>query len=487
MTRKYPIIQIEEVQEQFCGCRRKSMVPLSDALPELAEEWCYEKNAGWEPQDFSKASGVKCWWICPQCKRSYKAQICNRSSKRSGCPYCTSKLVCCDNSLADLNPEIASEWHPRKNKNLTAADVTHASATRVWWLCKSCGHSWQTAVSDRTTSESGCPACYEARMRYAHDHPAPRKKPKIVVNDTTEISRKWYEKPSNEDFISIVETNLSVARQWHPTKNGQWKAWDFARGSSAKVWWKCKKGPDHEWQAVIYSRTRKVKQGCPFCRGKRLSLTNCLETKYPTLAKEFHPRLNGKYTPKTTIAVKSKSFWWQCKRNKDHEWKTALGNRINHPDCPFCSKRIISKENNLATEFPNIAAQLHPTMNGSVKATDLSKYSSKRVWWLCKKGSDHVWQALVCRRTSSGSQCPFCTGKKVSQENSLAALHPEIAKQWDYKKNGTLKPAETAPKSNKLVWWICAKGHSWHQHVFARIKEKSNCYECKTGNSRRHK
>src|SRR6185369_12534553 len=104
--RKIPIIEIEEVQEPFCGCRRRNMVPLSDAEPEIADEWLYEKNAGWGPEDFSRASGVRCWWICAICMRDYKAQICNRTSgQRSACPYCAGKRVCSDNSLADLAPE----------------------------------------------------------------------------------------------------------------------------------------------------------------------------------------------------------------------------------------------------------------------------------------------------------------------------------------------------------------------------------------------
>ncbi len=116
--RKYPIVEIEDVSEPFCGKRRKNMIPLRDAEPEIAEEWVYEKNAGWGPEDFSKGSGVKCWWRCRLCHRDYKSQISNRTSaiNRSACPYCASKLVCDENALHTLFPAVAAEWHPTKIK-----------------------------------------------------------------------------------------------------------------------------------------------------------------------------------------------------------------------------------------------------------------------------------------------------------------------------------------------------------------------------------
>jgi uncharacterized Zn ribbon protein len=139
--------------EPFCGIRRKNLVPLCDAHPEIAEEWLYEKNGGWGPEHVSRASGVRSWWECRFCLRPYKAQICNRTSgQQSACPYCASKRVCDENSFAVLFPEVAKEWHPTKNKKLKATDFTYASGKRAWWLCTTCAHSWNCAIADRTVS-----------------------------------------------------------------------------------------------------------------------------------------------------------------------------------------------------------------------------------------------------------------------------------------------------------------------------------------------
>ena len=55
-----------------------------------------------------------------------------------------------------------------------------------------------------------------------------------------------------------------IAKQWHPTKNGSATPEHVTAGSNARYWWKCDKGPDHEWLATVANRTIN-KSGCPCC------------------------------------------------------------------------------------------------------------------------------------------------------------------------------------------------------------------------------
>ena len=57
-----------------------------------------------------------------------------------------------EKSLAYLYPELAKEWHPTKNGELTPYDVTHGSNKKVWWLGK-CGHEWEQIVKSRTNGK----------------------------------------------------------------------------------------------------------------------------------------------------------------------------------------------------------------------------------------------------------------------------------------------------------------------------------------------
>lgn len=481
--RKYPIREIEEMDEPFSGVRRRNTIPLSDAHPEVAAEWLYEKNAGWGPESVTRASGVRCWWRCSICQREYKAQVCNRTSgQKSACPYCASKRVCDDNALAVFYPSLAKEWHPTKNKKLKFTDVMRASNKRAWWLCRVCSHEWQCAIDDRTIMESGCPACYEARMEQARLHPQRNETPQIVLSADSEPSRSWYEKPSSADFVSLYDFSKRLASEWHPIKNGKITARDIAKGSDAMAWWRCRKGADHEWQAVVYSRTGR-KSGCPFCNNRKLSVTNSLAKKNPKLAKEWHPVKNGKLKPADVVAGGRQKYWWQCKVDSSHEWEAQIDSRMSGCGCPDCAHTRVSKQNCLSNEFPYIAAQLHPAKNAEITGDNIAAMSSRKVWWKCAKGPDHEWQATPANRTGRGSGCPFCAGKQLSVISSLAALFPKKTEQWDKKKNGKLRPEDFSPHSKEVVWWICAKKHRWQQSIQKRVRSPISCWECTGVNS----
>ena len=62
--------------------------------------------------------------------------------------------------------------------------------------------------------------------------------------------------------------------------------------------------------------------------------------------------------------------------------------------------------------------------------------------------------------------------KKVS----LQSEYPEIANEWHPTKNGDLKPTDVTLGSEKMVWWICEKGHEWEASVSNR--RKAGCPIC---------
>jgi hypothetical protein len=66
---------------------------------------------------------------------------------------------------------------------------------------------------------------------------------------------------------SLASLNPKLAKEWHPTKNGNLTPNQIGIGSGKKAWWICSKDNSHEWQAVIASRA-KSGHGCPFCSGR---------------------------------------------------------------------------------------------------------------------------------------------------------------------------------------------------------------------------
>lgn len=134
-----------------------------------------------------------------------------------------------------------------------------------------------------------------------------------------------------------------------------------------------------------------------------------------------------------------------------------------------------TKDNNLLVKFPLISHEWHPDKNLSLKPDEFLPFSAKKVWWLCPKG--HSYDATISNRTSRGSGCPYCAGKRVTNENSFAILHPEKASEWDYEKNVPLLPEDFSQFSGKKVWWKCKKNHEWETRIADR-SQGNNCPFC---------
>ena len=334
-------------------------------------------------------------------------------------------------SLLVTNPKLASEWHPANNGKLTPADVIPGSDKKVWWKCpKGDDHEWEAKVQERSRG-NGCPICSNRR----------------VVKSN-----------------SLAFINPELTKQWHPTKNGTLTAEDVTAGSGKKVWWKCPKGDDHEWDATIVSRNKGV--GCPYCAGTYASESNCLATSNPKLAKQWHPTKNGTLTPRDVTKSSGKKVWWKCSKGDDHEWPAVIANRVKGSGCPICSNQRLAKSNSLASVRPELAKEWHPIKNGRLTPFDVLPSTNRRIWWQCQKNPNHEWEAKLNNRFNSKG-CPICANQKIVKENSLGTVNPSLAKHWHPIKNGKLTPFDVAPFSSRKVWWKCPKGddHEWEATV----------------------
>jgi len=58
------------------------------------------------------------------------------------------------------NPDLAEQWHPILNGDLTAYNLTSGSSRKnIWWKChKGEDHEWRTSVDNRSKG-SNCPFC----------------------------------------------------------------------------------------------------------------------------------------------------------------------------------------------------------------------------------------------------------------------------------------------------------------------------------------
>lgn len=349
-----------------------------------------------------------------------------------------------EQSLIETHPELVKEWHPTKNGELMPQVLTAGSHKKIWWCC-SHGHEWESMVRNRAKG-SGCPYCTSKRVLHG--------------------------------FNDLETTHPQLIKEWHPILNEDLTPQHVTPYSNKKVWWKCSEG--HEWASQIATRTSKG-SGCPHCsRIESIKGKSNLAATHPELIKEWHPTLNGDLTPQAISAGSGKKVWWKCK--KGHEWETVLFQRTssNQCGCPYCSGRYsIPGETDLATTYPELAKQWHPTLNGELKAQDVLPSSNKKVWWKCTHG--HEWSASVANRTK-GKGCPYCSGiYAIKGENDLSTTHPELANEWHPTLNKELTPRDVVAGSSKKTWWQCSHGHIWQSRVVDR-KNGNNCPSCTAQN-----
>ena len=264
----------------------------------------------------------------------------------------------------------------------------------------------------------------------------------------------------------------TVAAEWHPTRNGNLKPDMFLSCSNQLAWWMCEKG--HEWEATIESRT-KYSAGCPVCANlKILPGINDMITTHPDIAKEWNTEKNNALKPSDVCAGTMKKVWWIC--NRGHEWQAAIASRCKGIGCPICSnKKVLKGFNDLISTKPALAQEWNYKKNTDISPDQVTAHSGKRVWWICEKG--HEWEATINHR-SYGTGCPICSNRKVLiGYNDFQSLYPQLAKEWNYKKNGNLKPSDITPSAAKKVWWQCTFGHEWEAYIYNRI-HGSSCPIC---------
>jgi hypothetical protein len=501
---------IENIDEPF-PLEFGNRTPLTESHPDLAAQWHYGKNCGYRPEDFSYGSGLKVWWKCPTNRRHvwqksigvraigglgcphccaelwgidlrdypnvlkcfdekknpdispYKLPVsrkvwwrCNKNKSHiwkryfqqclidSFCPFCRKLKNCHKNNLT-IRPDLLAEFHPTRNRKLNPELISLGSAQKIWWQClENSAHQWQARVGFRVQRKSKCPFC--CRRRFSKDN-------------------------------SLLKEYPDLAQEWHKTKNGALKPSQISSLSRERVWWKCPKGDDHEWQTSLDQRTY-MKTGCPFCKNKISSKGNSLESLYPEIADEFDIHKNAPLVPGEVIATTNKKCWWKCRRG--HSWqrevrfRTLRGSKC--PECPGYGKR--DSEKPLLEVLPGIAEYWHPVKNGTLTPADLSSQSGKKFWLICANNPEHEWERRACVATKSGYKCPFCVGRQACSSNSIQLLHPLLVGEWISERNDKA-PKNLVPGSNYRAWWRCGScKHEWQRACYLRTQKKSTCPQC---------
>lgn len=152
-----------------------------------------------------------------------------------GCPSCRgnqtrterSALTTIEADGSTMSPEVASQWHPTRNRGLDPVTISPASSRLVWWRDPVCEHEWEATPGSRGYgARLRCPICRTILDSLAYHDP--------------DTAAEW------------SSANPKSAWQVRPTAQ-----LPFLPA------WVCAIDPTHTWEQTLGSRAAGA--GCPQC------------------------------------------------------------------------------------------------------------------------------------------------------------------------------------------------------------------------------
>jgi DNA-directed RNA polymerase subunit RPC12/RpoP len=428
---------------------------LMDLYPELADQWDATRNGDLTPADIHPGTACKFWWLCLDCGRSYQTTPVSRTTRGSGCQSCSwlkrgqlRSMPPEGGSLADLRPEIAAEWHPTRNDPLRPEDVKAGSNRKVWWQCSE-GHEWRTMVGSRTTGRR-CPECL------LHSTSAQQ------IRLAAELSALGFP-------VSDRHRPIEVAGRRPVRADIVLADWKLVIELDGAFW------HADQIEADITQTRALIDAGWRVLRLREGDL--------PGLnVGELHARVPSyadAYTLACAVIDRLARVGLTVPGVEEYR---AAGKPIatRESDAQIRMPREVS----VASEFPDVAAEWHPTKN-TTTADRVPPFSNEKAWFRCGTCGCE-WESIISNRTNLGQGCPPCgcirQGVKRATPKpgqSLADRHPEVAAIWHPTLNGDVTPADINPGSNTNRWWLCPRcGKDFKSTPHNRRKSPQLCPTC---------
>jgi DNA-directed RNA polymerase subunit RPC12/RpoP len=420
--------------------------------PDLAPQWDVERNVTegirLSPETVSPGSHDHVWWRC-EFGHSWKAQVKQRTSLKTGCPKCRPNVsalelrIACEVGAA-LGVEVV---HGSKVRGIEADVLLPAFKVVI----EIDGYPWHSPAwrkdalqrderKNRRLQEMGytvlrlrerrLPALASCACVFFDDGESALTTCKAVVSALGEIPQVSH--------AAAVPVAAFLKRR--------------SLGAEAKF-------------LSLLAKLSRPKPG------------ESLAEQFPNLVNEWQAEKNLPLTPDMLKPGSDLKVSWRCTAC-GHEWPAVVSARTNlDTGCPRCSGRVFTPGRTLADRFPKVAVEWD-TIANAVGADEVTPFSNKVGVWHCSLG--HSWTASVANRTRGGSGCPSCAHKRPSQEWNLLVACPEVAALFDREANSPLEPHLVLPNAgkSKMLWWQCPNGHRWQDSAYRQVRRGPRCLYC---------
>ncbi len=434
------------------------------------------------------------------------------------------------NTLADLHPQLSSEWDYEKNAPLTPHDVTPGQHKKVYWKCPICKQSYSSLICNRTSPSrdkktNKCPVCLG----------------RIIIPGYNSLKALFPDIISNEWDYDLNTTNPD----------------EIAPHTNKAFYWKCVIG--HSYRARVNNKTSKNGGNCPFCAHQRVTPENSLRALRPELVEDWDYEANEGFEPSNVFAFSNKLFGWKCHRC-GHHWNATPNNRSNGRGCPNCHKgaqtsfpelvvyfyiqkafpdavnRYKTDKDEIDIYIPSLKMGIeydgeayHRTkekVESDIKKDDRLTTSGVRIIRIRERGcADYTGKSAIiysynytpdymflepllqgiinslCNEAGVKNKISVNISsirKQIKSEISLVPMKEsftyyisnrekegiKVRACWDYEANAPLLPDQFRPFSEEIVQWRCPNNQS---HIWrSTIKSVSLGYGCKECSPRKH-
>jgi hypothetical protein len=264
--------------------------------------------------------------------------------------------------------------------------------------------------------------------------------------------------PKATDQYNLSAINPGLAKEWHPSRNGDLTPRNVTPGSGKKVWWICTSG--HEWQAHVYSRSRG--SGCPVCNKPTPSDNNETLITNTDLRKEWHLTRNSGLNLRNLPPGFNEKVWWICEEG--HEWQATVKSRMRGRGCPTCNRNLSRKDSSKKHELPPGARKIPISLGGDSVQSSFPELSAATGFRKNKRFQHRV--TVILEEANSGA-LSYAQTKDLSNDGML--LESEVAFKPGTRINIKFdtQPYKSAPKTYRsVVKWCKEIADDRFKHTF---------------------